>query len=42
VTIGREERIVELRREVNALAVRLGLPAPYAEHEPASAAATAS
>ena len=28
-TLGREERIAELKREVNALAVRLGEPPPY-------------
>ncbi|MBM3493242.1 MAG: PAS domain S-box protein, partial [Armatimonadetes bacterium] len=31
VTVGREERIMELRREVNDLARRLGAPAPYPE-----------
>jgi len=29
VTIGREERIMDLKREVNALSERLGLPRPY-------------
>lgn len=29
VTLGREGRIAELKREVNVLAVRLGLPPPY-------------
>jgi PAS domain S-box-containing protein len=30
VTLGREDRIMELKREVNALALRLKLPPPYA------------
>ncbi len=29
VTLGREDRIAELKREVNALAIRLGQPPPY-------------
>ncbi len=29
VTLGREERVAELKREVNALAARLDLPVPY-------------
>jgi len=33
VTLGRESRIGELKREVNALAARLGLPAPYGTPE---------
>jgi PAS domain S-box-containing protein len=31
VTLGREERIAELKREVDGLAARLGLPPPYAD-----------
>ncbi|MEI6673641.1 MAG: response regulator [Verrucomicrobiota bacterium] len=30
VTLGREDRIAELKREINALATRLGQPPPYA------------
>lgn len=30
VTVGREERVMELKKEVNALAARLGEPPPYA------------
>lgn len=36
MTLGREDRILELKREVNGLARRLGLPPTYAEHEPLS------
>ena len=31
VTLGREQRVGELKSEVNRLAARLGLPPPYAE-----------
>lgn len=33
VTLGREGRVAELKREVNALAVRLGQPPPYSSAE---------
>ena len=33
VTLGREGRVAELKREVNALAVRLGQPPPYPSAE---------
>ena len=33
VTLGRESRVAELKREVNALAVRLGQPPPYSSVE---------
>ena len=35
VTLGREERIADLKRDLNALAARLGQPPPYPSAEPA-------
>ena len=36
VTLGRETRVAELKREVNALATRLGQPRPYPSAEEAT------
>ena len=36
VTLGRESRVAEMKREVNALSVRLGQPPPYPSAEGAS------
>jgi len=36
VTLGREERIADLKRDLNTLSARLGLPPPYPSAEPPS------